>query len=105
MCQRCIIKRRQADFYANDVDGLQEEGNISLKVYLDMCEEKGIELLLESFTELEQALLPAQPAGKRATASKTSSGKTPRKKTPRRKSPRKKVVPEKAAAKKPRKTK
>ncbi len=32
-----------ADFYAADIDGLKKEGSRSLKAYLDMCEEKGIE--------------------------------------------------------------
>lgn len=32
-----------ADFYASDIAGLRKEGSRSLKVYLDMCMEKGIE--------------------------------------------------------------
>lgn len=32
-----------ADFYAKDVDGLQHEGEISLKVFLDACAEDGVE--------------------------------------------------------------
>lgn len=32
-----------ADFYAKDVAGLRREGEISLKVFLEMCHEKGIE--------------------------------------------------------------
>lgn len=28
-----------ADFYAKDIDSLREEGEISLKVFLDMCQE------------------------------------------------------------------
>jgi len=32
-----------ADFYAEDIKGLREEGRASLKVFLEMCEEKGIE--------------------------------------------------------------
>lgn len=32
-----------ADFYASDIDGLKREGRQSLRVYLDMCKEKGIE--------------------------------------------------------------
>lgn len=31
-----------ADFYAGDVAGLQREGEISLKVFLEMCKEKGV---------------------------------------------------------------
>ena len=32
-----------ADFYASDVAGLRREGSISLKVFLDMCQEDGVE--------------------------------------------------------------
>ena len=32
----------EADFYAADIEGLQREGEVSLKVFLDLCEEKGI---------------------------------------------------------------
>jgi predicted HicB family RNase H-like nuclease len=32
-----------ADFYAKDIDGLHREGELSLKVYLDMCREDGVE--------------------------------------------------------------
>lgn len=32
-----------ADFYAKDVDGLKKEGATSLKVFLDMCKEDGVE--------------------------------------------------------------
>jgi predicted HicB family RNase H-like nuclease len=32
-----------ADFYAADVKGLQREGEISLRVFLDACKERGIE--------------------------------------------------------------
>jgi len=32
-----------ADFYAEDVNGLKREGAISLKVFLDMCREDGVE--------------------------------------------------------------
>lgn len=32
-----------ADFYASSVEALQQEGRLSLKVFLDMCEEQGIE--------------------------------------------------------------
>ena len=32
-----------ADFYARDVSGLRREGAISLRVFLDMCEEDGVE--------------------------------------------------------------
>ncbi len=32
-----------ADFYAKDVEGLRREGELSLKVFLDMCREDGVE--------------------------------------------------------------
>lgn len=32
-----------ADFYAKDVKGLQREGGISLKIFLDACAEDGVE--------------------------------------------------------------
>ena len=32
-----------ADFYATDVDGLRHEGEISLRLFLDACEKRGVE--------------------------------------------------------------
>jgi len=32
-----------ADFYATDVEGLEREGRISLKVFMDVCREDGVE--------------------------------------------------------------
>jgi len=32
-----------ADFYANDINSLKEEAEISLKVFLKLCEEDGVE--------------------------------------------------------------
>lgn len=32
-----------ADFYANDVEGLYKEGEISLRVFLEACEARGIQ--------------------------------------------------------------
>jgi len=32
-----------ADFYAKDLDGLHHEGQVSLRVFLDACAERGIE--------------------------------------------------------------
>ncbi len=32
-----------ADFYASDIEGLRREGEASLRVFLEMCREKGIE--------------------------------------------------------------
>ena len=36
-----------ADFYATTVEGLKKEGRISLKVFLEMCEEEGINPIKE----------------------------------------------------------
>lgn len=32
-----------ADFYAKDLESLSKEGEISLKVFLEMCQEDGVE--------------------------------------------------------------
>ena len=32
-----------ADFYATDINGLRREGELSLQVFLDMCQEDGVE--------------------------------------------------------------
>ena len=32
-----------ADFYAKDIEGLQREGKVSLQVFLDMCQEDGVD--------------------------------------------------------------
>ncbi len=32
-----------ADFYATDIDGLRQEGETSLQVFLEMCREDGVE--------------------------------------------------------------
>ena len=32
-----------ADFYASDIKSLKKEGSVSLKVFLDMCNEEGVE--------------------------------------------------------------
>ncbi len=34
-----------ADFYAADIEGLKQEGETSLQVFLDMCAEDGVEPL------------------------------------------------------------
>lgn len=32
-----------ADFYAKDIEGLRKEGETSLRVFLEMCREDGVE--------------------------------------------------------------
>ncbi|MBI2381487.1 MAG: type II toxin-antitoxin system HicB family antitoxin [Gammaproteobacteria bacterium] len=61
-----------ADFYAADVASLRREGEISLKVFLDTCTEKGIEprkhfsgkfVLRLNREDHEAAAIAAQAAG------------------------------------------
>ena len=44
-----------ADFYAKDIDGLREEGEISLRVFLEMCEEDGVEPRKDLFWPVQSA--------------------------------------------------
>lgn len=48
-----------ADFYAKDVDALAQEGRTSLRVYLDLCAEKGIEPFREFSGRFNLRLDPA----------------------------------------------
>ena len=66
-----------ADFYATDVKSLQREGEISLKVFLEMCKEDGVEprknysgkLMVRLPTELhEKAAVSAASQGKSLNA-------------------------------------
>lgn len=47
-----------ADFYADDVAGLQREGEISLRVYLDLCAKRGIEPLAKASGALNLRVSP-----------------------------------------------
>ena len=60
-----------ADFYATDVDGLQREGEISLRVFLDMCAQDGVEPFAKSSGRL-MLRLPPELHAKAATAAKAS---------------------------------
>lgn len=63
-----------ADFYAKDIDGLRREGEISLKVFLDMCHEDGVEPLREysgKFNLRVSSKLHAEIATKAAAAGKS----------------------------------
>jgi predicted HicB family RNase H-like nuclease len=44
-----------ADFYARDIDGLRHEGETSLKVFMDMCREDGVEPKKEYSGRFKQA--------------------------------------------------
>lgn len=51
----------EADFYAKDIDSLHREGEISLRVYLDMCREKGLPLF-----RIASSAMPS-PTGRKRT--------------------------------------
>ncbi|EIC23750.1 type II toxin-antitoxin system HicB family antitoxin [Thiorhodovibrio frisius] len=48
-----------ADFYAKDLDALREEGELSLKVFLDACAEDGVKPRKSTSSELSLHLDPA----------------------------------------------
>ena len=63
-----------ADFYAKDIEGLHREGKISLKVFLDMCKEEGVEPRKEysgKFNLRIQPQLHAEVAAKAIAAGKS----------------------------------
>lgn len=63
-----------ADFYAKDIDGLRKEGHISLKVFIDMCKEDGVEPRKEysgKFNLRIQPQLHAEIAAKAIAAGKS----------------------------------
>jgi predicted HicB family RNase H-like nuclease len=63
-----------ADFYAADVKTLQREGKISLKVFLDMCREDGVEPQ-KSYSGKLMVRLPVE-LHQRAAVSAASRGKS-----------------------------
>lgn len=63
-----------ADFYAADVKALQREGEISLKVFLEMCREDGVEPR-KSYSGKLMVRLPAE-LHERAAAAAASHGKS-----------------------------
>ena len=63
-----------ADFYARDIDGLRKEGKISLKTFLDMCQEDGVEPRKEysgNFNLRIRSKLHAEIAAKAVAAGKS----------------------------------
>ena len=52
-----------ADFYARDVAGLRKEGAASLKVFLEMCEEDGVEPRRSYSGKLQLGISPELRAG------------------------------------------
>ena len=60
-----------ADFYAKDVDSLYKEGALSLKIYLEMCEENNLEIQKNPIQKLtfspqlyQRMIIAAKQAGK-----------------------------------------
>ena len=64
----------RADFYAADVKSVQREGKLSLKVFLDMCREDGVEPR-KSYSGKLMVRLPAV-LHERAAVSAASQGKS-----------------------------
>ena len=63
-----------ADFYATDIEGLRYEGKLSLKVFLEMCAEDGVEPTKEysgKFNLRVPSELHAELALKAASAGKS----------------------------------
>jgi len=63
-----------ADFYAKDIEGLRKEGEISLNVFLEMCQEDGVEPLKEYSGRFNLRVSPklhAELATKAASAGKS----------------------------------
>jgi predicted HicB family RNase H-like nuclease len=63
-----------ADFYAGDIEGLKREGAISLKVFLQMCEEDGVEPRKELSGKFNLRIPPALHADIASAA--TAAGKS-----------------------------
>ena len=63
-----------ADFYAKDVDGLKKEGALSLKVFLEMCVEDGVNPRKEYSGKFNMRIPPELHA--EIVAAAVSSGKS-----------------------------
>lgn len=61
-----------ADFYARDIEGLKREGATSLKVFLEMCEEDGVEPRKQYSGRFNVRIPPE--LHERATAAATATG-------------------------------
>ena len=57
-----------ADFYAKDIDTLRKEGETSLRVYLDMCKERGITPYRQYSGRFNVRISPQLPAAAVAAA-------------------------------------
>lgn len=63
-----------ADFYATDIEGLKREGALSLKVFLDMCAEDGVEPAKSFSGKFNVRIPPALHA--EITLAATAAGKS-----------------------------
>ena len=63
-----------ADFYARDIAGLRREGAVSLKVFLDMCREDGVEPRRQFSGKFHVRIPPALHATISAAAAADSKG-------------------------------
>ena len=63
-----------ADFYAKDVEGLKKEGTLSLKVFLEMCVEDGVNPRKEYSGKFNMRIPPELHA--EIVAAAVSSGKS-----------------------------
>ncbi len=58
-----------ADFYGKDIEGLRKEGQLSLKTFLDMCQEDGVEPRKKYSGKFNLRIQPELHAGIAAKAS------------------------------------
>ena len=66
-----------ADFYAKDIDGLRKEGEISLKVFLEMCREDGVDPRKEYSGKFNLRLSPQLHAAISTRAASRFSARRP----------------------------
>ena len=67
-----------ADFYAKDIAGLRKEGALSLRVFLEMCREDGVETRKQfpasSMCACHRSCTPPSPTPLRPKARASTSG-------------------------------
>lgn len=63
-----------ADFYASDAEGLRREGALSLKVFMDACQEDGVEPIKAYSGKFVLRISPDDHAA--ASIAATASGKS-----------------------------
>ncbi|TMU24568.1 type II toxin-antitoxin system HicB family antitoxin [Halomonas sp. ATBC28] len=73
-CGECIELSGGADFYANSVAKLRDEGKISLRIFLDECQKRGIKPT-KSYSGKFQVRLPEE-LHKHAADAATTKGQS-----------------------------